>query len=142
MDSDILSIGQKAVDDILHFGIKGQKWGVRRSRKQLARNAGRSENDPRFMSDEELRSKLNRMNMEKQYKELTKAPPSIAQKGQKFVGKVLNKVVDQTATSITKSYADKFAANLLASNTLSGNAPRLPSMQGPLRPPTFGGRSS
>ena len=127
MDDDIMAHGALAAENILaHFGIKGQKWGVRRSRKQLARQAGRDENDPRFMSDEQLRSKLNRMNMEKQYKEMTKAPPTVAQKGQKFVGKVLNKVVDQTATSITKSYADKFAANLLASNTLKGKAPSIP----------------
>lgn len=116
MGVNFSAVGQAFVDkQLTHFGVRGQKWGVRRSRKQLAKAAGRDENDPRFMSDEQLRSKLNRMNMEKQYRELTKAPPTAMQKGQKFVSKVLTNVANQTATSITKSYADKFAANLLAS---------------------------
>ena len=55
-----------------HHGVKGMKWGVRRSRRQLARAAqqrtGKSVKD---MSDEELRSVVNRMNMEQQYARLS-----------------------------------------------------------------------
>ena len=62
MDTNAGVVGQAAVDNILaHFGVKGQKWGVRRSQKSLDRAAGRNENDPRFMSDAELRSRLSRM---------------------------------------------------------------------------------
>lgn len=113
MDTNAGVVGQLAVDNILeHFGVKGQKWGVRRSQKQLARASGKT--DPKTLSDAELRSRLNRMQMEKQYKELTKAPPTVGQRGAKFVNKILTKVAEQTASSITKSYADKYAASLLA----------------------------
>lgn len=141
MDTNAGVVGQAAVDNILaHFGVKGQKWGVRRSQKSLDRAAGRNENDPRFMSDAELRSRLSRMQMEKQYKELTKAPPTVSQKGAKFVGKIMTKVAEQTASSLTKSYADKYTAAFLAGNVGKGSGPSLPPVQGPLRPPKPGGQ--
>ena len=130
MDTNAGVVGQAAVDNILaHFGVKGQKWGVRRSQKSLDRAAGRNENDPRFMSDAELRSRLSRMQMEKQYKDLTKAPPTVSQKG-----------AEQTASSLTKSYADKYTAAFLAGNVGKGSGPSLPPVQGPLRPPKPGGQ--
>jgi hypothetical protein len=54
-------------DDFLeHYGVKGQKWGVRRKSK------GRiSEPNPKFMSDDQLRKAINRMEMQKKYKALT-----------------------------------------------------------------------
>lgn len=64
-----------------HYGIKGMKWGVRRSREQLARLRGdkspktpskKSGRDARLssISDKELQSRINRLNMEKNYKRL------------------------------------------------------------------------
>lgn len=72
---------------ITHHGIKGMKWGVRRSKAQLAR-AWRKKDVPddahedykrahsskklSEMSDNELRTTNNRLQMERQYKDLTK----------------------------------------------------------------------
>jgi len=56
---------------IEHHGIKGQKWGVRRSRRQLARAAGVKGRSAKDMTDEELRTAVNRMNMEQQYSRLS-----------------------------------------------------------------------
>lgn len=75
-------------DELYHHGVKGQKWGVRRTLEELGhiteaggktgeaigRLAGRGKKNQSIknMSDEELRKRLNRLNMEKQYSDLTK----------------------------------------------------------------------
>jgi hypothetical protein len=63
-----------AIGEVLeHHGVKGQKWGVRRSKRQLARASGKSVKD---MSDEELKTAVARMNLEQQYSKLTSGSSS------------------------------------------------------------------
>ena len=76
-------------DELYHHGIKGQKWGVRRSKAQLARAAGRKSkksSEPEHedykkahspkkvssMSTKELQERNARLSMEKQYAGLNK----------------------------------------------------------------------
>ena len=65
--------------ELYHWGIKGQKWGQRRyqnkdgsltpaGKKRYSKQA----EDISSMSDQELRSKINRMNLEKRYINLSK----------------------------------------------------------------------
>lgn len=100
----------KTVEDVLaHYGVKGMKWGVRRSQAELDRAAGRTprrksksarKREASSLSDEELRSRINRIQMERQYVQLTTpAPPAV----QKFVTDVLANSGKNIATSqVTK----------------------------------------
>lgn len=90
-----------------HHGILGMKWGVRRTPEQLARASGKknsSDDEVKKMSDSELRSKINRLQMEKQYKQLTSSEISA---GRKFVQDVLANAARQTATSYVLKYMTK-----------------------------------
>lgn len=79
-------------EELYHWGIKGQKWGVRRyqnpdgtltaaGRKRYGAEGETSEEKPAYApkapkksagdyTDEELRAQINRMQMEKQYRDL------------------------------------------------------------------------
>lgn len=90
-----------------HYGIFGMKWGVRRTPKQLARASGKkssSDDEVKKMSDSELRSKINRLQMEKQYKQLTRSEISV---GRRFVQDVLTNAAKQTATNYVSKYMTK-----------------------------------
>lgn len=72
--------GDTLVNDIMHSGIKGMKWGVRRYQNKdgTLTPAGKKRRQANYLSeakgmtDEELRSKVARMNLEKRYYNLSK----------------------------------------------------------------------
>ena len=91
---------------LMHWGIKGMKWGVRRyqnkdgsltpaGKKRYSQSSTPSEDYVRAhtkkpisqMSDQELRTVNNRLQMENQYRQLT-ASPSNMQKAMKKVAAV------------------------------------------------------
>ena len=97
-------------NELKHFGIKGMKWGIRRTPEQLGHPSEeypRSKKAISSMSDQELQSKINRLNREKQYKDLTKSP------GRKFAEKVvfglLAAVAFETAKELIKGEASAVA---------------------------------
>lgn len=139
---------------LMHHGIKGQKWGVRRFQnedgsltaegkkrygesvigsafRKAAKATGQAaakilkkakdkvaekiddkldDMNPSRMSDQELRDKLNRLNMEKQYKQVLKelhAKPKKEHKFAKSVGDTLGKVLMATATTTMSEIAKR-----------------------------------
>lgn len=114
-------------DDILiHFGVKGMRWGVRKDRNRVKTAAGsenkeqqvpkdehgrplvRTTNSPfkrtvtpvNTLSDAELQARVKRIRLEKEYKELTAKDWSKVQAGLKFATDILKDVATATATNV------------------------------------------
>lgn len=91
---------------LYHFGVKGMRWGVRRSQSQLGQTEKLRSDSKEIssMSDQELRNRINRLQMEKQYTQLTQKEKSA---GRKFIESVLKNTAQQTASNYILKYMDK-----------------------------------
>ena len=110
------------MNELYHFGIKGMKWGVRRfqnkdgtrttagksRRKEYSSDytESRTKKNIRSMSNEELKKRINRYQLENQYRSLK---PSVYNKGMSVAKKVIG-----TAAVIGGLYALKNAPVLAA----------------------------
>lgn len=69
-------------DELYHYGIKGQKWGIRRYQNKdgsltaAGKKRRSSPDEVRNMSTDELRQKVRRLNNEQRYIDLTKSSSS------------------------------------------------------------------
>lgn len=108
---------------LTHAGIKGMKWGIRRfqnkdgsltpeGKKRYGVDDSDSSEDyksarsksVRKMSDQELRAALNRVQMERQYAQLTAVEKSA---GRKWVESVLAEGGKEIAKSLMTEYGKK-----------------------------------
>ena len=65
-------------EELMHYGVMGMRWGVRRASKRSGgskkKKASRQPQQPqkkRRMSNKELNARVKRMQLEKQYRDLT-----------------------------------------------------------------------
>lgn len=99
---------------LAHHGIKGMRWGIRRTpaqlghrapsktakraREQSGRSAG-SKKNVHELSDAELREAISRLELEKRYRELARSSePPKTNEGKKFVENVIKKSGENIAT--------------------------------------------
>lgn len=112
----------ESLEEVLaHHGIKGMKWGVRRSRAVLrsqnphgvsedamkaktSKSKVHKRTNADALSTQELQHLVTRMNLEKQLKQLQ--GPSKKQQGAKFVTDILVTAGKQSASTLVKSQLD------------------------------------
>jgi len=78
-------------DHLEHFGVRGQKWGVRRAgrggvsnsefKKKRQASKTKYTKKPAQLTDKQLQDRIKRLQMEKQYKDLNSAKQT---QGKKF----------------------------------------------------------
>lgn len=134
-------------NELYHHGVKGMKWGVRKTPvisssgatrkrksntlslfKKTTRNASVSKSSPaqtksvKDMSDDELRRKIERVRLEQQYQQLN--PPTVS-RGQKIAKRVMDHVIvpaaEEAGKQIVKSMLTNSANKALGINTNNGN---------------------
>lgn len=91
-------------NQLTHYGVKGMRWGVRRSKAQLSRSRKKRGDDASKYSDEELKRKVARMNLEKQYSQMTRKESPAAKK-------FLVKALATSAATLATAYISKYMKN-------------------------------
>lgn len=80
--------------ELMHFGVKGMKWGIRKSRiKNAKRWTSKKQAKIDGMSDDQLKKANNRLRLEKEYKQLTQTK---LEKYRKRVGKAAEEAAFNT----------------------------------------------
>jgi len=91
--------------NLLHYGTKGMKWGVRK--KDSTSVGNRSSVQPRKdlanVSDADLKAAIDRMRLEQQYRDLAAVKTTQKTAGKKFTEQVLSDSGKQIMREITKA---------------------------------------
>ncbi len=108
------------MDTLIHFGVKGMKWGVHKKsdvpasedhiRAESARQKAKTGGGHKVLSNKELQDVIARLNLEQQFARLN---PSAVKQGQQIVqellglGQTVNTAVNFANTTVSKIRASK-----------------------------------
>lgn len=134
-----------AENELRHYGVKGMKWGVRRTPAQLGHiirrslksnvlrkkkggkgnkkaassSAASQQKKISDLSDDEIRNRISRLELEKRYKDLTKAEEMKKyNRGKKFCVDVLETIGKNTLTNLGTQAANHVIGNAI--NKIAG----------------------
>lgn len=103
--------------ELMHFGVKGMKWGVRKKRiKDAKRWTSKKQAKIDGMSDDQLKKANNRLRLEKEYRQLTQTK---LEKYRKRVGKAAEEAAFNTLQNALQR-GFKSAANRGGSAAIRG----------------------
>lgn len=92
-----------------HFGVKGMKWGIRKDKTSSGGKSKPASKTVKSLSDEELRTRVKRLNLEKQYVDLVsqenKRNQGILSKGRQAVGEIVGNIAKNSLTNYGTSVA-------------------------------------
>ena len=112
-------------NELYHYGILGMRWGVRRDRSI---SSGKSSNKRKStnqkavqkskpkpkpvkdLSNDELKAKITRLELEKRYRDLN--PPTVS-RGRKFVDKVLAPAATEAGKRLLSDFITKQGSKAL-----------------------------
>ena len=122
-------------NELYHHGVKGMKWGVRKTpvrsssgatrkqksntlslfkKKKATRNVSSANSSPaqtksiKDMSDDELRKKIERVRLEQQYQQLN---PKTVSMGQRIAKRVMNNIIVPAAEDVGKQVVKSIMVN-------------------------------
>jgi hypothetical protein len=87
---------------LIHYGVKGQKWGVTRKRPRPV--AVDPLGPTRKLSTDELQKVVNRMRLEQQYLELARSPKTSG-------GKYAQSILENSGRSIVNTLVQTFISD-------------------------------
>lgn len=125
--SAIRESGETAVDNILHFGVKGMHWGVRKERAPVSRSVDSAkaakakkklkEKGVHSLSNEEIRNLTQRIELEKRMKDVS---PGSGKSALNKINKGHNAVKSVLAIGTTLSAAYAFSQSPVGKAIASG----------------------
>lgn len=123
-------------EELAHFGIKGMKWGVRKNRSASGGESSKSQSflskdEPttsewhrsrRFdhLSNKDLKARINRLEMEKKYRDLTMTK---SERRRKAIKKAIGDILANTAKKQAQLVVDKQVSALM-NGKISASLPK------------------
>lgn len=121
MDQSVPRPGADVVEDFLkHYGVKGMKWGRRKADRLPASSEATAataavkkakSNSVKSLTNEELRTAIQRMQLEQQFNQLR--PKGPVEHGRKFVTQTILQIGKEQTTKIARDQVSTQIGELL-----------------------------